>query len=67
MFRTAKHTFAAAVVIVTAAAPSTAFADTPPSSGSGPAISEIVVTKSVDASSPKLYQTAATGTILRAP
>ena len=61
MFKTAKHTLALAVVVATAAAPSSALADTPTSSGSAPTVSEIVVTKTVDSPTPKVVQTSVTG------
>jgi hypothetical protein len=60
MFRTAKHILAVAVVIGTAAVPSTALADTAPSSNSAPAVSQIKVIKTVDASSARLVQTSVT-------
>ena len=61
MFKTAKHILALAVVVATAAAPSSALADTPTPSGSAPTVSEIVVTKTVDSPTPKVVQTSATG------
>ena len=61
MFKTAKHILAAAVVLATAAAHSSAIADPPTSSGSAPTVSEIVVTKTVDPPTPKVVQTSATG------
>jgi hypothetical protein len=63
MFRTAKHILAVAVVIGTAAVPSTALADTAPSSNSAPAVSQIKVVKTVDASSAKLVQTSVTDSV----
>ncbi len=61
MFRTGRHILATAVAVVCAAAPSIALADTPASSGSAPTISEITVTKTVDAPSPQLLQASVTG------
>jgi uridine phosphorylase len=63
MFRTAKHILAGAVVIGTAAVPSTALADTAPSSNSAPAASQILITKTVDASSARLVRTSVTGSV----
>ncbi len=61
MFNTAKRIFAAAVVVATAAAPSSALADTPTSSGSAPTVSEIVITKTVNSPTPKVVQTSVSG------
>jgi len=63
MFRTAKHILAVAVVIGTAAVPSTALADTAPSSHSAPAVSQIKVIKTVDVSSPRLVQSSVTDSV----
>ncbi len=61
MFKSAKHILAAAVVVATAAAPSSVLADTPTSSGSAPTVSEIVITKTVNPPTPKVVQTSVTG------
>ena len=61
MLKIAKHIRAATVVVVVVAAPSSAFADPPLSSGSAPTVSEIIVTKPADVSSLKLFQTSVTG------
>jgi hypothetical protein len=63
MFRTAKHILAHAVVIGAAAGPSTALADTAPSSTSAPAVSQIKVIKTVDASSARLVHTSVTDSV----
>ena len=65
MFRTAKHILAVAVVIGTAAGPSTALADTAPSSHPAPAISQINVIKTVDASTARLVHTSVTDSVAR--
>jgi hypothetical protein len=65
MFRTAKHILAVAVVIGTAAGPSTALAATAPSSHSAPAVSPIKVTKTVNISSPRLVQSSVTDSVAR--
>ncbi|HEY1520802.1 MAG TPA: hypothetical protein VGF91_30545 [Solirubrobacteraceae bacterium] len=61
MFNTIKYILAAAVVTVAAAAPSGVLADTPAASSSAPTVSQIVVTKTVDAPTPKVVRTAVTG------
>jgi hypothetical protein len=63
MFRTAKHILAVAVVIGTAAGPSTALAHTAPSSHPAGTISQINVIKTVDISSPKLVDTSVTDSV----
>jgi hypothetical protein len=65
MFRTAKHILAVAVVIGTAAGPSTALADTAPSSHPARTLSQITVIKTVNGSSPKLVQTSVTDSVAR--
>jgi hypothetical protein len=57
MFRTPTHILAVAVVMGTAAVPSTALADTARSSHSVPAVSQIRIVKTVDASSARLVRT----------
>lgn len=56
MFTIAKHIFAAAAVILAVAAPPSALAKTVPSSGSRPAVSEITVTKTIDAASATFFR-----------
>jgi hypothetical protein len=63
MFRTAKHILAVAVIIGTVAVPSTALADTAPSSNSAPSVSQIKVIKTVDVSSARLVQTSVTDSV----
>jgi hypothetical protein len=65
MFRTTKHILAVGVVVGTAAVPSAALAATAPSSHSGPAISQIKVTKTVNTSSPRLVQTSVSDSVAR--
>jgi hypothetical protein len=65
MFRTAKHILAIAVAIGTAAVPSTALADTAPASNSAPTVSQIIVTKTVDASSARRVQTSGARLVVR--
>jgi hypothetical protein len=63
MFRTAKHILAVAVVFGTAAAPSTALADTAPSSHSARTVSQIKIIKTVDVSSARLVQNSVTDSV----
>jgi hypothetical protein len=65
MFRTTKHILAVAVVIGTAAGPSTALADTALSSHPAATISQIKIIKTVNASSPKLVQTSVIDSVAR--
>ena len=65
MFTTAKHILAVAVMIGTAAGPSTALAATAPSSHSAPTVSQIKILKTVDTSSPKLVHTSVTDSVAR--
>ena len=60
MFRTAKHILAVAVVIGSAAVPSTALADTARSSHSATTFSQIKIIKTVNASSASLVQRSVT-------
>jgi hypothetical protein len=63
MFRTAKHILAVAVVIGTAAVPSTALADTAPSSHSATTFSQIKIIKTVNASSARPVQNSVTDSV----
>jgi hypothetical protein len=63
MFRSTKHILAVAVVIGTAAGPSTALAATAPSSHPAATLSQINVIKTVNTSSPKLVHTSVTDSV----